>query len=233
MGVQREADNTDGVGRSTDLAQSLKSIALIFVVLGIGIVIGRSSLGATSAIAADPAPDATATRAAELKELNDLRTKVAQPIVCTPAPTATATSTPTPEPTATTVPPRPAGTEVIDKNGFAVTVLSIQPVQAPDGVNATGQLLRLNVTLSNTTNAPMLTPFVDWRLVDVAGNRYPVDLDATPAIAGVGWAVAVGANEKVERAVVFDVAPSAGTTFILENEKDPTFRIEVSIESRG
>lgn len=215
------------------LTDHIRSGVVVLAVLVLGILIGRAMTGTPSAVAANPTVAGTATRSAELKELNDLRTKVAQPVVCTPAPTATPTSTPTPEPTATIVPARPAGTEVIDASGLGVNVLSIQPVPIPDGVEATGQLLRVNVRLSNKADSPVLPPFVEWRLVDSVGNRYSVDLVATPLFAGAAWGVAIGGHQTEDRTVVFDVAVNAGTTFVLENDNDPTFRVEVSIESRG
>ena len=206
---------------------SPRSALLILAVLIVGIVIGRNLPGISPAIAADPVADATATREAEFAELNDLRTKVAAPAVCTPAPTST------PEPTATTVPAQAAGAEVTDANGWGITILSIQPVQTPDRVEANGQLMRVNLQLSNSSNSPMLPPFVDWRLVDAAGNRYSVSSTATNAIAGAAWGAPVDAHDSEERTVVFDVIPDAGSTFVLENDKDPSFRIAVTVESRA
>jgi hypothetical protein len=207
---------------------------VIVVAVAVGILIGRAVPEIPSAIAADPAAEATATRSAELTELNDLRTKVAQPAACTPAPTSTPTSSPTPSPTPTLVPPVPAGQEARDANGWAVTVLSIQSVPSPDGIDVTGKLMQINLTIENTSDSPQLPPFNHWRLVDQAGNRYSVDGDATTALASPAWLLSIGAHKVEERVLVFDVASDAGTTFVLENEQDPTFRIEVSVvESRG
>jgi hypothetical protein len=202
-----------------------------------GIVIGRALPGTGSAIAADPTGEAslaaTSTRAAELEELARLRTQVAQPPECSPVPTETPASSPTPEPTATTAPAQPAGTAVLDANGLAITVLSIQPVAAPEGIEPRGLLMRLNFVISNDGNEPILPNFTDWRLVDASGNRYAVHVNATDAIVGRFCCVAVPAHSEEERALIFDVGADSGTTFVLENERNPLFRIEVTIEERG
>jgi hypothetical protein len=208
-------------------------VALMLIALTVGIVIGRGWPDSSTVKAADATPDATAVREAELVELNDLRTQVSQPGYCTLMPTPSPTSTPEPTATATIVPAQVSGTEVVDSSGLGITVLSIQPVTTPEGIEASGRLMRVNVSFSNPTDSPIQPPFVTWRLVDAAGNRYAVHLIATGAIAGPTWAVAIGAHENDERSVVFDVAPDAGTSFVLENNDDPNFRIEVVIESRG
>ena len=239
--AEREAfersDGRSAPGRPDPAGASrLWLVALVLAALTIGVLIGRGLPGGAIAQAADESVDATATRAAELTELDELRTKVAQPVYCTPMPSPTPTETATPVPptaTATLVPPQGIGVEVVDSQGLGVTILSIQPVQAPDGVDANGQLMRLNVRLSNTTDSPLAVPFVDWRLVDAAGNRYSVHIEATGDVVGPTWAVAVGAHETDERAVVFDVAADAGGSFVLEHDEDQTFRIQVVMESRG
>jgi hypothetical protein len=208
-------------------------VALVLIALTIGIVIGRGWPDSPTVEAADATLDATAVREAELAELNDLQTVVAQPAYCTPVPIPSPTSTPEPTATATIVPAHGTGSEVVDVSGLGITVLSIQPVTTPEGVDASGRLMRVNVSISNPTDSPLQPPFVKWRLVDAAGNRYAVHLNATGTIAGPTWAVAICAHETDERSVVFDVAPDAGTSFVLENNDDPNFRIEVVMESRG
>lgn len=219
--------------RRRDARPATRSLALAVLCLLIGAAIGRSLPGMPAVNAATPAIDATATRTAELAELNELRTKVAEPVVCTPPPTATPTSTPTVLPTPTVVPPVQVGTAIADKSGLVFTFLGVQPAPPPADADVAGQLLRVRFSVANPTDKPILLPFVGWRLVAPDGARYGVDIELTPVLEGVAWASPIGANQTEERSVVFVVPADAGTVFVLENEEDPTFRVELRIESRG
>jgi hypothetical protein len=189
--------------------------------------------------AADPAVDATATRTAELAELNDLRTKVAQPAVCTPAATVTPTATPTPtntatpEPTATIVPAVPIGTEVTTANGLIFTFTAINPIPTPDSVEANGRLIRVTFRVSNESNDSKRVPLEEWRLVDATGNEFRVDTLALAQIDGVRWSFAVSAHDSENRSLIFDVTPDSGPVFTLESTVDPAFRVALPIEARG
>lgn len=174
--------------------------------------------------------DPTKTREAELDELHGLQTRVAQPAVCTPAPTETPIP---PTATATLVPAVEAGVALPYGDRFLVTVLGIAPVPPGGDVTTQGQLLRVNVTLVNKTDAPIIPPFNDWRLVDGSGQPYRVSTDATNAIVGIGWGLTIAPGESADRGVVFDVLPDAGTSFTLESREEPAFRVALAIESRG
>lgn len=207
---------------------------LVAFALVIGLGIGHWGMPDGAARAADPAsPEATATRAAELAELDALRTKVAQPEVCTPAATETPTATPSPEPTATQVPAVAAGTAIAYGTDWKITIHSIQTIAAPDGIKVNGQLVKVTLTLENVSNAPHAAPFGEWRLVDAAGNRYKASTTATERAGTHGFGVPIDAHATEDRALVFDIAVDAGTSFVLESTKDPTFRVQLAFEARG
>lgn len=206
---------------------------IVAIALICGILIGQSISSEPGARAADPDKDATATRTAELDELHAMQTQVAQPVVCTPAPSPTATATPTPEPTATLVPATVSGQAMAYGSDWVITVSSIAPAPVPEGFVPRGQLMRVNLTIENLTGKPLTPPFDELRLVDAAGNVYSIDKDATAEISGEGWGLKVRKNSTDERGLVFDVAADAGDQFLLESETEPAFRITLTVESRG
>jgi len=212
---------------------------LVALALIAGVVLGRSLPGISSAGAADPAVDATATRTAEIAELNDLRTKVAQPVVCTPLATATPTvtptptSTPTPEPTATTVPAVPIGTELSTTDGLTYTFTAISTIPTPDVANVDGRLIRVTFSVTNTSNDRVRVPVGEWRLVDASGNRYSADTELMANIDGPRWSLAVPPHESDDRALIFDVPVDSGSEFTLESTADPAFRVALPIVARG
>lgn len=183
---------------------------------------------AASNAAATPDRQATATRTAELAEIIALRTQVAHAPVCT-SPTPTATSTPAP--TATPVPPVPAGTAIAYGADWAVTIASLSPMPAPAGLKPNGQYLRVNLKIENLGAKPKFPPYDEWRLVNAAGRGFSVDIAATQAYSGSQWVVLDG--KSAEFAIVFDVSSDSGSAFILESAKQPTFRVALTMESRG
>lgn len=203
---------------------------LVALALVAGVALGRWNTG-SPAIAADPSPDATATRAAELRELDALRTEVAQPAVCTPAPTQPPTATPTQEPTATLVPAVAAGETVPYGDVWNVTVESVQLVSPPAGLAVDGQLIKVIVTIKNRTDKPHAPPFNDWRLVDAAGNRYVVSSGATKVSGTRNYGLAITANGSERIELVFEVDPASGTAFTLESTEEPAFRVALAIST--
>lgn len=197
------------------------------------ILIGRGFSGGPAAIAADPNQDATSTRTAELIELNDMRTKIALPVLCTPVSTPTLTPTQEPTATATIVPAIPAGQEVLYNDVFAITVLNIENVGSTGDLAPSGVFLRVNLTFRNLTGSFQAPPHNDWRLVDASGDGYGVDFTASLGIVGPYWGSSIGGHETATLGVVFDVSTDAGSTFVLESVAEPGFRIELSIVSRG
>ena len=172
----------------------------------------------------------TKTREAELDELHGLQTRVTEPNICTPAPTSTAVPA---TPTATTVPPTASGQPVMYDATWEVTVLAIAPTPAGAEVPTQGQLLRLNVAVANHSNDNAFPPFPDWLLTDASGQSYAVDLAASTALAGAGWALTVGPGATDDRSMIFDVPIDIGTSFVLESRVEPSFRVALAIESRG
>ncbi|HYP60466.1 MAG TPA: hypothetical protein VEQ36_08545 [Thermomicrobiales bacterium] len=199
--------------------------ALIATGVAIGAVArGQVSLG-NSAVAATP--DATATREAELEELNSLQTQVAQPLVCTPAPTST------PSPTATQVPPSQTGVPLVYGNIWTITVLGIFPAMSPQDARLSGKLMQVNLTASHNNPVPKLPPLTELRLVDSQGRFSVPDIALNQSIFGSDWGLHVSPGVTANLSVVFDVAADAGDSFILESNADPTFRVAMTVEQRG
>ncbi len=210
----------------TSRRELLKSTAL----LGTGLIVGavvRS--GGDVSLAADGTPDATATRQAELDELHALQTQVANPPVCTPAPTETPLP---PTPTATIIPALPAGTPVTYLDLWTINVMTIAPT--PGGaIQPAGQFMQVNLTLKHNEGSSQPSPLPDFQLIDAQGRRSGYDLSVNQDLLGAanGLPIAVGAEES--RAIIFDVAADAGTDFVLESSKDPLFRIALAVQVNG
>ncbi len=201
------------------------------LIAGITIGIVVSSNGPVTAT--DLNADATATRTAELIELNDLRTKVAQPVVCTPPPSPTATNTPLPTAAATVVPPSPAGQTFIYRGKFSITVISITDAGTPGGRQPEGRFLSVHLEIENLTNSAQREPFINWRLVSSAGRAYQPSITASQDVFGRAWSLSIGPSSTEQTGIVFDVPLDSGDVFILESDEDPTFRVELMLESRG
>src|SRR5262249_36136268 len=110
---------------------------------------------------------------------------------------------------------------------------SIDKVAAPDNLEVKGELIRVNTTFENITNDGYSPPLDGWVLVDSAGDRYSLNLSATMAVGTYAFGASIGPHDSADRAMVFDVSPNAGSTFILESTKDPTFRVELTFVARG
>ena len=210
---------------------------LITIVLAFTLgVLFRSVDGTSSVNAADSTPDADATHSAELSELNELRTKVAQTVVCIPptsTPSPTPTETPTPSPTATLVPAQPMGTDIPYGKNLILNVVGAATVRTPDGIEVEGQLLQVSVEFGNATDVSRQLPFDEFRLIDGNGNRYKIDFDTSTEILGLSWNLYLEANQTEERSLFFDIPLDAGTQFVLVSTERPEFRIEIILEVRG
>jgi hypothetical protein len=211
-----------------------RSILQYSLVLGSGIAVG--SLATTggssgrSALAALQDVDPTATREAELKDLDDLRTQVANPPTCAAPPTATAvppTATPTQVPLAST------GVPLSFHDIWTITVLGIAPTVAPPETRPAGQFMRVNMTVSHSASTPKLLPITDFLLTDSAGRFSAIDIGVNQGLLGGTWALATVPGVTEDRAIVFDVATDAGDRFILESPGDPGFRVQLTVEQRG
>ncbi len=223
--------------------QSVNGTTLL-VALGalvVGFLAGQAWLGGpASAQTATVVPsEATATREAELAELERLRTQVAQTppaVVCTPAPTATATPTPAPTATPTSVPPVAAGEPVPYGDDWTVTVtgLGLSP-NIGDQV-ATGVFATVELTVRNEGTQTAAFPFDQLVLLDSAGRTFQVSVTGSVAArlrGPAGWGTPFDPGIPADAVVVFDVAAASEGPFVLESTTDPTFRVEVSQERSG
>jgi len=204
-------------------------------VLGAGVTVGglfrgnvspSSVAGASSPVAAD----ATATREAELAELSDLRTQVANPPVCTPPPTATPVP---PTATATEVPIAQAGVQLAYLDIWTLTILGIAPTPGSDDLRPAGQFMRINFEVSHSTRSSKVLLFNDFVLVDGQGRFSRVDRETNRVFLGNSWEYGTEPGVTEPRAMIFDVAADAGDLFVLESDNDPTFRVALRIEERG
>ncbi|MDP9369999.1 MAG: DUF4352 domain-containing protein [Chloroflexota bacterium] len=215
---------------------------IVLSALLLGFFIGQVRLGgpASAQVETPSSSDATATREAELEELERLRAQVAGSpvaVVCTPAATATATPTPAPTASPTPVPPVAAGEPVPYAEDWTVTVtgLSLQPTIRTQ--TATGVFAAVDLMILNEGTAQRPIPLNEFVLVDNEGRTFTPSVAATvdASLAGgvSGWNAPVAPGIATDAVVVFDVAPDAEGPFILQSTEDPTFRVEVSQERSG
>jgi hypothetical protein len=179
---------------------------------------------------ASPEANATATRAAELQEINDLRAEVAELKACTLAATQTAVSvTATP----TQVPPLETGVPVSYLGIWSITVLGISPFPTTDKVKPNGKFMQVNVTASHSSRNAELLLLTDFILTDANGRFAAVDLSINQSVYGSTWGLSIAPGVTEMRSIVFDVAADAGDSFILESNADPMFRVAMTVEQRG
>ncbi len=224
---QQQRDDASPVGGGWRPAWWMIAVALV-----VGIVAGRAMSGSGEAGARATEPDATATRMAELRELDNLRTKVAQPVICTPAPSPTPTETPTPSPTPTPVPPAAMGQELAYAGNWTVVVNGF--TAAPGGKASPGtKLVQVHATVTNLGSEPRRFRFDDWRLVDAHGRVFLLSVTATSDLYGPGFVANLAPSLPQQLTLVFEVAVDAGPGFILESSADPTFRVAVVLQQLG
>ena len=198
--------------------------------IAIGTVVSTGEPAGKSASAAFQEVDPTATREAELRELEELRTQVANPPTCIAPPTATEIP---PTATATQVPLASAGVPLPYHDIWTITVLGIAPTIAPPDTRPDGQFMRVNMTVSHSASTPKSLPITDFLLTDSAGRFSAIDIAVNQALLGGKWALSTAPGVTEERAVIFDVATDAGDSFILESPGDPGFRVGLKVEQRG
>jgi hypothetical protein len=176
------------------------------------------------------AADATATREAELKELDDLRTQVANPPVCTPAPTETGISATA---TATEVPLAQTGVPLPYLDIWTITVLGIAPTPGSPEAQPQGQFMQVNLTVSHSSRKPETLLLPRFVLADGSGRFSSIDIAVNQKIFGPFWGLSLESGVTENRSMIFDVAADAGSSFILESNADPTFRVALTVEQRG
>ena len=203
--------------------------------VGSGVIIGaiwkEGTAPVRTALArADASPDATAARQAELDELHELQTRVANPPVCTPA----ATNTPVPPtPTPTEVPVAPMNTPVSYDEIWTITVLGITPVPAISAATPAGKFMQVNLKASHAAPTAKILRLTDFILRD-SRDRFSIpNAETNRAVFGNLWLPGVDPGVTEDAAILFDVAADAGDSFILESRVDPTFRVAMTVEQRG
>jgi hypothetical protein len=209
--------------------------ALLWIVVGailVGFVAGRTAGGGGVGAAATE-PNATATRSAELAELDRLRTQVAQTAVCSPAPSATATGTPAPTATATPVPPAAMGQPLAYVGDWTVVVKSFTVAPSSATYTPVGKLLQVSVTVTNNAAEHRALEFRDWSLVDEQGRTFQMSAEATSQLYGPSWYLGSDPSLPADYVIAFDVAVDAGPAFVLESTADPTFRVAVQVQLLG
>ena len=198
---------------------------LIVSALLLGFIAGRMIGPNPHVNAAATEPDATATRAAELAELEQLRTQVAAQ--------ATACADDQPSPTPTQVPAGEMGHEYPYRDSWTVVVIEAVPVSGTDTVKPNGAFLQVDLTLTNTGRENEIFPFYELVLVDSQQRSYAVSPDASRDLIAPDWDFFVEPSQPTAKSVIFDIAPDAGTTFVLESTTNPAFRVNVAIVQRG
>jgi hypothetical protein len=186
--------------------------------------------GPSLAKAASTDVKATATRAAELDELESMRTKVAQALVCV---NPTTTATPAPTATATQAPPAAAGTFVHYSGKWDIKVLSIAPALAPGSIAVNGRLLQVNYAMRNLTAKPALPPYIEFELADDLGHTSTFDLSINQALFGSAGALPVAGNATENRSVAFDFPNATSSAFIFRSSAEPEFRVLVTIQNNS
>jgi hypothetical protein len=206
------------------------TLCATLIALSIGFVAGRvwtpAGTRATTSTGT-PIAGATATRDAELQELEQLRTQVAQaatPCEQTPTPAAT----PTPAPPAAQGQPLPYGENWTIAVTGASTATNVTD-NFPNGV-----YVLVNLTITNNDATKRFFKYNDLRLLDNQGRIYISELFVSSRVP-IDHPINFGFNPSIptDTVVVFDVAVDAGQPFILESTADPTFREEVNLEMRG
>jgi len=209
-----------------------KTLAMVFLLMA-AFGLGRATSGTGTASAENdiamestgsPESAATATRAAELAELSDLRTQVADGLVCTPAATATATPTP--------VPPVAAGAPMPYGEDWTVTVKDVALRPTFGSSTAKGVYVQVNITAVNNATTPQSFPYDDLVLRDASGRVFLPALDVKVQNEGEYFMV-YPPSVPTDGFVVFDAPADAKGPFILESTTVSTFRVMVEEAARG
>lgn len=224
------------MGMRTKL-RTVVSLWLLVPAIVAGFVLGRAGFGGAGpgALAQTDAKgaEATATRAAELVELERLRTQVAQTppaVICTPA------ATPTPTPTPTPVPPAAMNTPLPYAGDWTVMVTSVVKTAMVTGYNqsatAKGIYVQVNLLITNNARDRRMFPFGGLILVDAQGRVFEPATFESILVSG-NWSRFFPTSDPTPSAIVFDVPADAGDTFILESRDDPAFRVRLDVQMRG
>src|SRR5215213_3880513 len=170
-------------------------ITILTGALLIGFAFGRFSAGGSVVDAAvrtagTPEAEATATRAAELLELEQLRTQVAGSpvaVACTTVATSTPELSPTPTPTATVVPPAAVGQPMPYAGDWTVVVtgMTLMPTFG-DLTPEAGVFAKVTLTMTNNTGDRLRFPYDDLVLLDKDGRTF-LPARGSKLVPEVGW----------------------------------------------
>jgi hypothetical protein len=199
-------------------------ISLLFVT---GILVGQIIDNDTRGRAATQT-DATPENLSESErdELNRLRTIVAESTECA-VPNATAIvpgSTPVP------VESIPAGTAVDIGDDWILAANGISLSPPLEGVNATGQLVQVTMTVTNMSDVDRIFDFRNWELEDEQGTVYALNHTATTLVSGPRWYVEIHRTAEQTFQILYDVNAGAGPSFTLTNKNVPTVQFELALE---
>jgi hypothetical protein len=216
-----------GPGETTNQDSATRSLVVWLLVsaLLLGFLVGWIVRAEPAASAATTEADATVTRAAELEELEQLRTQVAEQ--------ATACADKQPSPTPTQVPAGEMGQAFPYGEGWTVVVVDAVTIPGTDAVKPSGAFLQVNLTLTNNGRENEIFPFNELVLIDSQQRSYAISTEASRELVAQDWDFFVEPSQPTAKSVIFDVAPDAGTSFVLESTKDPAFRVKVEIVQRG
>jgi hypothetical protein len=214
-------------GETTNETSATRSIVVWLLVsaLMLGFLVGWIARAEPVTSAATTEADATATRAAELVELEQLRTQVAEQ--------ATACADDQPTPTPTQVPAGEMGQEYPYGDGWTVIVIDAVTVPGTEATKPSGAFLQVNMSLTNNGRENKIFPFNELVLIDSQQHSYAISTEASREFVAQDWDFFVEPSQPTGKSVIFDVAPDAGTSFVLESTKDPAFRVKVEIVQRG
>jgi len=202
----------------------------VIVALMAGVVVGRLVLGAGGGATAQGSnPAATATRTAEVAELERLRRTVAGTVAGTPIAECPPLAA---SPVATPVAPAVAGQPLPYDEGWTVTVVAASDQAPTAGQSDLGRTVRVDVVVVNALPDARQFPFPDWILIDRDGRRYGFSIVGSSNL-GSGWARRVEPTLPVEIAIAFEVLPDTAGPFVIESDAEPTFRVAVELAQRG
>lgn len=97
---------------------------------------------------------------------------------------------------------------------------------------AQGIYIQVNLLITNNARDRRMFPFGELILVDARGRVFEPALMESIMV-GRHWSLTFPPSIPTESAIVFDVLPDAGDTFILESRKDPAFRVRLDVQLRG
>jgi hypothetical protein len=229
--------------RASANVMRVAALCAVVIALSIGFAFGRLSGNGTvaGAPAGTPAVDATAAHDAELAELRRLQTQVAQtsaPAVCTvpatntPMPSPTSTPSPMPTLTPTLVPPAAAGTPKSYAGDWTVNVVDVTFLQKFVNTTPEGVFLKVTFAITNNTANPRAFPYDQLTVRDEKGRVFILSLKAS-LNNEAGLYTPFAPNLPSTGFAIFDVATDAAGPFVLESKVDPTFRVQIAMQTRG